>query len=169
MSKSRFNIYIKSDIKERFSREFDNASKEIQQYMRRRLEATTGIEGRIRELESELEEERQALQELKNKHTEQENLVQRLEDELRILEEEQKTREENTQEAMPKFLEIAEQKLSGYGQGSKSVALDGASTWNGPSDVPEYWCNEMEKSKEQLWQVVEDRLISSEDAGSEGQ
>lgn len=151
MGKTPFNLYVDGDIKERFNREFSNASEEIQHMMEQRLEASSGIEGKIRELESDLEEEKERLRELKDKKTEAENRVQRLEDELELLELEKEEIDQTEEELMPRFKYAASTFIGGSPAGTY---------WRGPTDIPSNWVDKLNHSREELWEIAKEAADS---------
>lgn len=127
--KRSFNIYAQSDVVERFKGEVGNASKELEEYMRQRVNASSDITRRIEEICAEIEE----LEE------EKENLTHKLEN-LRIEKktlEAQKAREDETPDELDRFKDVFEKQ-----------------DWRSPEEIPDYWSRELDKSKEELWEEV---------------
>jgi chromosome segregation ATPase len=158
VAKTRMNISVSSDVKERFKREFGSMSQEIEEMMRQRIEASSGFEGRIRELKSELDQASEELQELGEKYREKEREVERLENELQILQEEKQSIEDSQQADLDKFLEVAESSLQTDRGDDHTVKLNDTS-WDGPSDVPEYWMQELQLSAEDLWTIAREHVF----------
>lgn len=147
MGKTPFNLYIDGDIKERFTREFSNASDEIQHMMEQRLEAASGIEGKIRELKSDIEDEEERLRELRDKKNESERRLDRLEDELEILEMQKQDIDDAEEEVMPKFEAAANSFIGGS---------EGGTYWRGPDDISDYFVENLNYSREELWEMAKE-------------
>jgi chromosome segregation ATPase len=129
MSKAPYNLYVETDLKERFKQEVENPSEVVQEWMRQRLKSKGSIDNRLKEIQEEIEE----------LEKEKENLTHKLENlrtEKRSLEA-QKAKEEETPDEMERFKQVFQKQ-----------------DWRSPEEIPDYWRRELEKPKEELWEEV---------------
>lgn len=132
MGKEKLTLYVEGDIKQRAKTEIENISKAVTNDLKHRLKVKeSGLSERIVHVEEEVAHVEEKIEDLKDERSE-------LKASLRALKA-QKEKEDQTPDEMERFKDVFEKQ-----------------EWHGPEEIPNYWSRELDKSKEELWEKVDE-------------
>lgn len=142
MAKTRPGISVESDIWEHFRNEVDSGkrSEVVQKLMEEYLEVESDD---VEELERRLNERKAELEKLVAEKEQIDADIEDTRSEIKALESrisEQSRENERKQEQLERFVDVFSNQ-----------------TWSRAEDIPEYWVNELEMSREELWSIAKEQ------------
>lgn len=138
MSKNRAQISVYSDDWERFKQETDNASKELREFIKSYLERDDSKEKRIESINEEIKERKSEIAKLQKQ-------ISNLQSERDTL----KRKVEEEKESSKEKMEFFEETLARHYRDQN---------WKCPDDIPVFWTEEFDCSREELWEQAESYL-----------
>lgn len=141
MSKKHAQINVYNDDWERFKQETDNASEEIREFIKNYLQRDDSKEKRVEAINQEIEEKKKEIAKLQKQISNLQGERSTLESEI---EQEAKTSKQKR--------EFIEETLRRH-------YID--NNWTCPGDIPSFWSDEFECSKEDLWEEA-DKILNKD-------
>jgi len=135
MSKKKLTLKIDEDIKERAKQEF-NISQTVEDHLRDLIAGPNTKKDRIEQINEEIEEHKDVI-------SERQRIISNLQSEKKILEKKM-NEEAKTDSDKVKFFRIAKRKIG--------------CSWDNPEDIPVFWTEEFDCSREELWEQAESYL-----------
>lgn len=143
LAKATGNVTIDAEVWEKSKREFNSVSQEIEDLLKRKLEISeynkiNSLKQREEEIQDEIKDLNESEEKIKNEKKEKTNELKAVRGKIEKL----KKKKEDNKKSLERFKEVFRKKEK-----------DG---WNKPEDINQYWSKELDKTKEQLWEIGKD-------------
>lgn len=140
MAKTRGSVTIDPQVWERAKTEFESVSQEVEDSLRNKLKLSR--DNSIEPLKQKKQKLEGTLEDLKGEKEKVQYDIKEKEEELKAVEtkiEELNRKQKEIQKELERFKDVFGKQY--------------ADNWGEPDDIQEYWVNQLDKSKQELWEI----------------